>query len=131
MYYNSELFFQFLSQRPAPVGFQGSYIKYFIDKWIYDIDCFNGLHDRKLCVLGKQQYFYFVNKQLISRNLFFILPGLCQLITMRDRIPELEEYAPKIFPSLIMLFEGLKRAYEQANEDEECKQTILLLLFFL
>jgi len=97
MYYNSELFFQFLSQRPAPMGFQGSYIKYFIDKWIYDIDCFNGLHDRKLCVLG-----------------------LCQLITMRDRIPELEEYAPKIFPSLIMLFEGLKRAYEQAKEDEEC-----------
>ena len=53
------------------------------------------------------------------------LPGLCQLITMRDRIPELEEYAPKIFPSLIMLFEGLKRAYEQAKEDEECKQTFL------
>ena len=44
---------------------------------------------------------------------------------MRDRIPELEEYAPKIFPSLIMLFEGLKRAYEQAKEDEECKQTFL------
>ena len=54
---------------------------------------------------------------------------------MRDRIPELEEYAPKIFPSLIMLFEGLKRAYEQAKEDEECKQTFffvnkLLLIWF-
>ena len=63
------------------------------------------------------------------------MPGLCQLITMRDRIPELEEYAPKIFPSLIMLFEGLKRAYEQAKEDEECKQTFffvnkLLLISF-
>ena len=48
---------------------------------------------------------------------------------MRDRIPELEEYAPKIFPSLIMLFEGLKRAYEQAKEDEECKQTNNIYLF--
>ena len=29
------------------------------------------------------------------------------------------EYAPKIFPSLIMLFDGLKRAYEAAKDDED------------
>merc|ERR1711963_816034 len=28
-------------------------------------------------------------------------------------------YAPKIFPSLIMLFDGLKRAYEAAKDDED------------
>lgn len=47
------------------------------------------LHDRKLCVLG-----------------------LCQLISMSpNRPPILNELANRIIPSLILLFDGLKRAY--------------------
>lgn len=47
------------------------------------------LHDRKLCVLG-----------------------LCQLISMSpNRPPILNELANGIIPSLIILFDGLKRAY--------------------
>lgn len=34
-------------------------------------------------------------------------------------LPDLEMYAGKIFPSLIMLFDGLKRAYEAAKDDED------------
>jgi len=101
MYYNSDLFFNTLLslQNNGVSGVQGSLIKHFIGQWLYDTDCFNGLHDRKLCVLG-----------------------LCQLMTMPNILPpeDVAEFAPKIFPSLIMLFEGLKRAYEQAKEDEEC-----------
>ena len=43
------LFEIFFSSVP---GVQGSLIKHFIGQWLYDTDCFNGLHDRKLCVLG-------------------------------------------------------------------------------
>ena len=28
-------------------------IDYFITQWIEDVDCFLGVHDRKLCVLGE------------------------------------------------------------------------------
>jgi len=94
MYYNSTLFFTTLQNSTVP-GVQGPLIKHFIGQWLYDTDCFSGLHDRKLCVLG-----------------------LCQLMTMPD-LPDIVEYAPKILPSLVMLFDGLKRAYEAAKEDED------------
>jgi len=51
---------------------EGSLIKKFVDQWIHDTDCFIGLHDRKLCVLG-----------------------LCMLITMPD-VPGLEENSDKV-----------------------------------
>lgn len=63
------------------------------------------LHDRKLCVLG-----------------------LCTLISMGPALPaSVTECAQQIIPSLILLFDGLKRAYaakvaegeEEENEDEE------------
>ncbi len=73
MYYNSNLFFSTLQNSSIP-GVQGSLIKNFVDQWLYDTDCFNGIHDRKLCVLG-----------------------LCQLMTMPD-LPDIEMYAPKIMP---------------------------------
>ena len=95
MYYNPILFYTTLQNASVP-GIQGSLIKHFIGQWLYDVDCFNGLHDRKLCVLG-----------------------LCQLIVDLPNIPDTDEYAPKIFPSLVMLFDGLKRAYEAAKEDDD------------
>ncbi|XP_012218774.1 importin-7 [Linepithema humile] len=77
----------------------------FIKQWINDTDCFLGLHDRKLCVLG-----------------------LCTLISMTPARPAaVNECATQIIPSLILLFEGLKRAYaakvsdgdDDENDDEE------------
>lgn len=76
------------------------FTNHFIKQWLHDTDCFLGIHDRKLCVLG-----------------------LCTLITMPQKPATLIEMAPKIVPSLILLFDGLKRAYaakaqEQAEEEE-------------
>lgn len=65
----------------------------------------HSLHDRKLCVLG-----------------------LCTLISMAPaRPPAVNECATQIIPSLILLFEGLKRAYaakvtdgdDDENDEEE------------
>ena len=54
-------------------GVQGSLIKHFIGQWLYDTDCFNGLHDRKLCVLGlcQVQFDEFLKSHFI--DLFFDL----------------------------------------------------------
>lgn len=47
--------------------------------------------------------------------------GLCTLISLGDAKPQvLSEVAGKIIPSLILLFDGLKRAYQvRAAEEEE------------
>ena len=56
-----------------------------------------GLHDRKLCVLG-----------------------LCTLISAAPSHPGLvEECAQQIVPSLLLLFDGLKRAYAAKAAEEE------------
>lgn len=55
------------------------------------------LHDRKLCVLG-----------------------ICTLLEMGPQRPNLDEIMPKLLPSCLVLFDGLKRAYEiRAEADEE------------
>ncbi|XP_020286261.1 importin-7 [Pseudomyrmex gracilis] len=72
----------------------------FIKQWINDTDCFLGLHDRKMCVLG-----------------------LCTLISMGPARPKaVNECATQIIPSLILLFDGLRRAYAakcaESDDDE-------------
>ncbi|CAG7729688.1 unnamed protein product [Allacma fusca] len=73
----------------------------FIKQWIADTDCFLGLHDRKICVLG-----------------------LCALLQSPNRPSALQECSKEILPSLILLFDGLKRAYaskalENADSDSD------------
>lgn len=72
---------------------------------IKDTDCFLGIHDRKLYVLG-----------------------LCEAIRLGGEKPFVfNEVAGDILPSLLLIFEGLKRAYhtraqeceEEESEDEE------------
>lgn len=65
-----------------------SIAKHFVKQWLHDTDCFLGLHDRKLCVIG-----------------------ICTLITCPQARPIAGEFADSIVPSLILLFDGLKRAY--------------------
>jgi hypothetical protein len=60
----------------------------FIKQWIAETDCFLGLHDRKVCILG-----------------------LCALLQSQNRPAAIEECSKEIMPSLILLFDGLKRAY--------------------
>lgn len=70
---------------------------HFIKQWIHDTDCFLGIHDRKLYVIG-----------------------MCTLMSMGDKKPQvLNELAPKILRSLMLVFDGLKRAYEARAQDDE------------
>uniref|UniRef100_A0A674AIA7 Importin 7 n=1 Tax=Salmo trutta TaxID=8032 RepID=A0A674AIA7_SALTR len=72
---------------------------HFISQWLKDVDCFLGLHDRKICVLG-----------------------LCALIDLEQRPQAVNQVAGQLLPAAILLFNGLKRAYacqaENENEDE-------------
>ncbi len=88
LYYDPAHFFATINNNPAVIG-------QFIEQWLNDTDCFVGIHDRKLCILG-----------------------LCQLLTMPN-VPGVPENAKRMIPSLIMLFEGLKRAYENAQETDD------------
>uniref|UniRef100_A0A4W4GGH1 Importin N-terminal domain-containing protein n=1 Tax=Electrophorus electricus TaxID=8005 RepID=A0A4W4GGH1_ELEEL len=73
---------------------------HFISQWLKDIDCFLGLHDRKMCVLG-----------------------LCALMDLEQRPQSVSQVAGQLLPAAILLFNGLKRAYacraEHENEEDE------------
>jgi hypothetical protein len=88
MYYNPVLLVETLEK----MG--GNVFTHFIQQWIHDTDCFIGLHDRKICVLG-----------------------LCHLLQMPDNAA-IAAHSQQLVPSLILLFDGLKRAYAARNEDD-------------
>uniref|UniRef100_A0A3B4T3X1 Importin 7 n=1 Tax=Seriola dumerili TaxID=41447 RepID=A0A3B4T3X1_SERDU len=73
---------------------------HFITQWLKDVDCFLGLHDRKMCILG-----------------------LCALIDLEHRPQAVNQVAGQLLPAAILLFSGLKRAYacraEHENEEED------------
>ncbi|BFZ04143.1 hypothetical protein BsWGS_07182 [Bradybaena similaris] len=96
LYYNAPLLLDILSKLQIP-NIQGSILSQFLKQWLRDTDCFLGLHDRKICVLG-----------------------LCSLLTMVGQRPqEVTEIAPQILPAALLLFQGLKRAYASRALDEE------------
>ncbi|XP_063632992.1 importin-7 [Cydia splendana] len=98
LYCNPVLLFTILDKLQQAVP-NASITQHFIKQWIHDTDCFMGLHDRKLCVLG-----------------------ICTLLEMGPCRPPLEAVLPNILPSCLVLFDGLKRAYEaraEADEDTE------------
>lgn len=99
LYTNSEVLLSVLETTPVP-NTNTPLSEHFIKQWIEDVDCFLGLHDRKLCVLG-----------------------LCKLMQLGpERIPALRLCHDKLLPAMLVLFQGLKRAYaakaaEENNED--------------
>ncbi len=98
MYYNGPLFFQTLHNSAVPGVQQGSLLKFFVEQWLKDPELITGIHDRKLSVLG-----------------------LCQLMSVAPEVPDLIDggFTSKFMPTLLMLFDGLKKAYEAAAEEEE------------
>ncbi|XP_012141645.1 importin-7 msk [Megachile rotundata] len=98
LYYNPALCLETMDRLQGSFGQSTEPIaSHFIKQWIHDTDCFLGLHDRKLCVLG-----------------------LCTLISMGPaRPPAVNECAQQIIPSLILLFDGLKRAYAAKVSDTD------------
>lgn len=114
LYYNPQLLLTVLEKMHAQMAQPGTehICAHFIRQWLADTDCFVGIHDRKLCVLG-----------------------LCTLISLRDCRPAvLAEVAAQVMPSFIMLFNGLKRAYqaraeeleeeEEETDDEGCEEAL-------
>uniref|UniRef100_A0A8C4R754 Importin N-terminal domain-containing protein n=2 Tax=Eptatretus burgeri TaxID=7764 RepID=A0A8C4R754_EPTBU len=67
----------------------------FVNQWLTDAENFLGLHDRKVCVLG-----------------------LCALMGLDEQPEVVRQVAPRILPTLAMLFQGLKRAYASRAEDD-------------
>ena len=98
--HDNTVFYAAIESTVAPALNQDalSVVKNFVGLWINDSDCFIGIHDRKISVLG-----------------------LCRLITLlpQNQTTPWQEHVPQIMPSLIMLFKGLKGAYEARKEAEE------------
>jgi len=76
----------------------GGVFGHFVQQWIHDTDCFFGLHDRKLCVLG-----------------------LVYLMQIPDN-QSVADHAKQLVPSSLLLFGGLKRVYAARNEDDCIKK---------
>lgn len=97
LYINPVPLLDFLSKQQLMPNSNDTVLSHFVKQWIHDSDCFLGVHDRKLWIIG-----------------------MCTLITLGNAKPQvLSEVSDKIIPSLIMIFEGLKRAYESRAEAEE------------
>jgi len=100
LYYNPRLLVEILGKMTMP-NTNDTILSHFVKQWIHDTDCFLGVHDRKLWVIG-----------------------MCTLITMGDAKPQvLSEVSGEIIPALILIFDGLKRAYEARAEAEEEEET--------
>ncbi|XP_073245306.1 importin-7-like [Porites lutea] len=96
--YNAPLLLGILEKLHFP-NTQETVTAQFFSQWINDYDCFFGIHDRKMFVLG-----------------------FCALMDLPKEIRphSLLQCSGQILPALLVLFAGLKRAYEsQANDDEE------------
>ncbi|XP_043915217.1 importin-7 [Protopterus annectens] len=94
LYYSPPLLLNTLENLRFPNNTE-SVTNHFITQWLNDIDCFLGLHDRKMCVLG-----------------------LCALIELEQRPQVLNQVVSQILPAFILLFSGLKRAYACRAENE-------------
>jgi len=97
LYYDTSVFFESLQRCQLPNGMTGvPVIQHFIEQWLHDTDCFIGIHDRKLSILG-----------------------LCKILEAGPQVPGVADNASKFMPSLLLLFDGLKRAYEQQQDSDE------------
>lgn len=94
LYYNPVLLLTTLENIRFPNTAE-SVTEQFFKQWFSDVDCFLGIHDRKMCILG-----------------------FCVLLNLPSRPAIVDQYAGQILPLLVMLFDGLVRAYK-ANAEEE------------
>lgn len=101
LYKNADLVLQILNNTKMPNSDQ-SITHSFITQWMSDLDCFFGLHDRKLCVLG-----------------------LCTLLEQHcsGKVDVINGAMKELIPSFLLLFSGLRRAYQyKAAEENECDE---------
>ncbi|EDO49266.1 predicted protein [Nematostella vectensis] len=97
LYYNSPLLLSILDKLQFPNS-QEAVTAQFFSQWVHDADCFLGLHDRKMFILG-----------------------FCALFdTPKEVLPQvISQVSPRILPSILLVFTGLKRAYDARGDDED------------
>uniref|UniRef100_A0A914X6W2 Importin N-terminal domain-containing protein n=1 Tax=Plectus sambesii TaxID=2011161 RepID=A0A914X6W2_9BILA len=101
LHYNPVLMLQTLAAL-QPADSPHNIIDTFVKQMLYDTDCFLGVHDRKLCLIG-----------------------FCTLLALpvQGRPGVMAEVAGQIVPSCLLLFEGLQKALqaqaEQRNADSD------------
>jgi len=100
---NTEVVLQTLDNYSLAQNNGRSVLLDFLEKWLSDIDCFFGLHDRKICTLG-----------------------LCTLLQLATKRPhDVAQIADKILPSTCTLLENLEKVYAaraQENSDDEYEE---------
>nr|XP_033806562.1 importin-8 isoform X3 [Geotrypetes seraphini] len=87
LYYNSALLMHTLENICFPHSSEPITAQ-FINQWMNDTDCFLGLHDRKMCIMG-----------------------LSILMELQNRPAAVDAVAALIVPSVLLLFLGLKQLY--------------------
>lgn len=97
---NTEVVIQTLDNATAVQNNGRSVLLDFLQKWLSDIDCFFGLHDRKVCTLG-----------------------LCTLLQLATKRPhDVAQIADKLLPSTCLLLENLEKVYaaraQETSDDE-------------
>ncbi len=93
---NTEVVLQTLDQVSIQQNTGRSFLLDFLQKWFTDLDCFFGLHDRKICVLG-----------------------MCTLLQIAPKRPhDVAQVADKLLPSTCMLLEGLEKVYANRDKDD-------------
>ncbi|KAL5234872.1 hypothetical protein ACI65C_002282 [Semiaphis heraclei] len=97
IYYNPHLLFETLDKLQMSMSTNESISAHFIRQWLQDTDCFFGIHDRKLCVMGL----------------------LTLMALSPDRPIAVKEHANQLVPSMLMLFDGLNRAYTTRDNQQE------------
>ncbi|KAM8973357.1 importin-8 [Pelodytes ibericus] len=85
LYYNPALLLNTLEQIRFPHSAEPITAQ-FVNQWVNDTDCFLGLHDRKMCIIG-----------------------LSILMELPNRPPAVTAVASVIVPSILLLFLGLKQ----------------------
>ncbi|CAH1736251.1 importin-7 isoform X1 [Aphis gossypii] len=101
IYYNPHLLFETLDKLQMSMSTNESISVHFIRQWLQDTDCFFGIHDRKLCVMG-----------------------LLTLMALSPNRPiAVNEHATQIVPSMLMLFDGLNRAYSNRENQQDDETT--------
>lgn len=110
LWYNSDLLLEILAKL-QPQGSNQPIFDHLLKTWIDDSHCFQGLHDRKMSVLG------FVTLMALPPN---------------KRPQCVNGMTAQILPSVLLFFEGLKVAYQakaaadqesEDSEDEDAEET--------
>ncbi|XP_075440877.1 importin-8-like isoform X1 [Ascaphus truei] len=95
LYYNPALLLNTLEQIRFPHSSEPITAQ-FVNQWVNDTDCFLGLHDRKVCIIG-----------------------LSNLMELPNRPPSVDAVVSLIVPSILLLFLGLRQVCASREQPDQ------------